>query len=205
MTYIILAITVLVSIAAFNNESNMHKLNLNPYQVYQRKEWYRLLSHGFVHADWNHLLLNMLVLFFFGPAIENIFTDLAGRGMLRFPKMYYMALYLGGIIIASLSSVRKNKDNPWYNAVGASGAVSAVVFTFIFFAPWSKLLIFFIIPMPGIVFGILYMAYSYYMSKKNVDHINHEAHYYGAVFGFFFPLIIDYRLIYVFLDQINPF
>ncbi len=205
MTIIIIIVTALISVAAFNNRELMHKLNLNPYQVYHRKEWYRVISHGFIHADWNHLIMNMLVLYFFGPAVEYQLKQLALAGYISMPQVYFVLLYLIALVVASVNTIKKNKENPWYNAVGASGAVSAIVFTFIFFAPWTKLYVFFLIPIPGIIFGVLYLVYSYYMSKKSVGLINHEAHYYGAVFGLLFPLIIDFRLVFSFFDQLISF
>jgi len=112
-------------------------------------------------------------------------------------------LYFGGIVIASLTTLKKYKDNSYYQSVGASGAVSAVVFTYIFFDPLSKLLFMFIIPIPAIVFGIAYLAYSHYMSKKEGDYINHDAHFVGSVFGFIYPLLIDPKLFLIFLNKLG--
>jgi membrane associated rhomboid family serine protease len=101
-----------------------------------------------------------------------------------------------------LFSIFKHKNNPYYSAVGASGAVMAVVFTTIFFDPWNKLWFFGVIPIPGIVFGILYLAYSVYMGKKNADNIGHDAHFTGAIFGFIFPILINFQLVSIFLDKL---
>ena len=106
------------------------------------------------------------------------------------------------MILATVTSIKNHKDDPWYNSVGASGAVSAVVFTSIFFQPLAKLYFYAVIPIPGIVFGVLYLAYSQYMSKRKNDNINHDAHFIGAVFGFLFPLILEPKLINVFLGQL---
>lgn len=206
MTLFFVAITALISIMAFNNEKLFSKLQFNPYQVYHRKEYYRLLTHGFVHADWIHLIVNMMVLFMFGQSIENIFNQLAEAGVMRYPAAWFSFLYLVSIVVASLTTLRKHKDNIWYNAVGASGGVSAILFCYIFFYPFRTLYLYGILPLPGIVLGILYLFYSQYMSKKNRDNVNHDAHFIGAVFGFLFPLLINFRLIHAFIDQIlNPF
>ncbi|HSH52358.1 MAG TPA: rhomboid family intramembrane serine protease [Bacteroidales bacterium] len=202
MTIFIIIVTSLISIAAFGNRNLFEKLQLNPYQVYHKKEWYRLISHGFLHADWIHLIINMIVLLSFGSAVENIFKQLAANGIIKSPVLVFVLLYFISMIAATLTSVFKQKDNAWYNSVGASGAVSAVIFTSIFFQPLSRLYLYAVIPIPGIVFGVLYLGYSHYMSKKGGDNINHDAHFIGAVVGFIFPLFINPSLIHVFLNQL---
>jgi membrane associated rhomboid family serine protease len=205
MTFLIVFITSLISIAAFYSPSMMSKLEFNPYQVWHRKEWYRIITHGFLHADWLHLIINMMVLLSFGYAIESIFKNLQVDGIIGNYKLYYGFLYFGGIIVSSLTTLYKQKDNFLYNAVGASGAVSAVIFTSIFFAPWNKLYLYAFIPIPGIIFGVLYLWYCSYMSKKSVDNINHDAHFLGAIFGFIFPLFMDLKLINYFISQLLHF
>lgn len=202
MTVIIVIFTAIISILAFSRPELMNKFQFNPYQVYHRKQYYRLLTHGLLHADWIHLFINMLVLFSFGTAVEQYFQRLEARGMLMFPTLAYLLLYVGAIIISSLTTLKKHKDNHWYNSVGASGGVSAVIFTSIFFAPWQNLLLYAIIPIPGILFGILYLVYSNYMSKKGSDNINHDAHFIGALFGLIFPLFINIGLLGTFLEQL---
>ncbi len=202
MTIFIVALTSLISIMAFSRPELMLKLQFNPYQVHHRRQYYRLLTHALLHADWVHLFINMLVLFSFGTAVERYFGRLETMGMLRFPGLVYLLLYIGAVVASSLTTLKKHKDNHWYNSVGASGGVSAVIFTSIFFAPWQNLLLYAIIPIPGIVFGGLYLAYSHYMSKKASDNINHDAHFIGAVFGLLFPLLIDISLIGTFFEQL---
>ena len=199
MTYIIIAITVLVSISAFNNQSLMHRFQYNPYQVYHQKQYYRIFSHALIHADWNHLIFNMLTLFFFGAYVESAFKSLYGMvGIL-----YFILLYVSAILISSLRTLKKHQNDSWYNA---AGAVSAVLFSFILFQPLGKIFIFFIpIGIPAIVFGVAYLVYSAYMAKQNVDNIGHDAHFWGAVYGFIFPLFFDFRLIIYFLSEIFPF
>lgn len=205
MTLLIIAITSVISIIAFNRRDIFNKLQLNPYAVYHKKEWYRILSHGFLHADWVHLFVNMFVLYSFGSAVESIFKQLAANGIIQSPVLVYLILYFGSMIFATVTTIAKHRDNEWYNSIGASGAVSAVVFTSIFFQPLANLYFFAVIPIPGIVFGALYLGYSHYMSRKGDDNINHDAHFIGALFGFIFPLFLDPKLINVFLNQLFNF
>jgi len=186
---------------AFNNEQVFSKLQFNPYQVYHRKEYYRLLSHGFIHADWMHLIVNMFVLYSFGRAVEEYFHQLEAEGLMHYANFWYILMYLSAITISSLTTLIKFKDNALYNSVGASGAVSAVLFCSIFFDPYRKIILYFL-PIPGLIFGILYLIYSQYMGKRNMDNINHDAHFIGSVFGFLFPLIIKFEFIHIFINQL---
>src|ERR1035437_2102232 len=156
-TIIIIAITVLISIAAFNNVALMNKLILWPKQMSSPEEYYRLITSGFIHNDWNHLIFNMLTLYFFGTNAEMIFGQLS-YGIL------FIILYLTGIIIASLPSFLKNRNNSYYRSLGASGGVSAIIFFSIYYFPWSRIYFFFIpIGIPSIIFAILYLIYSAFM------------------------------------------
>lgn len=205
MTYLLIAFTALISIPAFNNRDWFLKLQLSPYQVYHRKQWYRLLTHGFLHAGWMHLIVNMLVLFFFGPHVERFLRAVLGPALQPWNGLIFILFYFAAIVIASLTSLFKHKNDPWYNAVGASGAVSAVLFLFIFFKPWEMLYFYGVLPVPGIIMGVLYLIYSHYMSKREADNINHDAHLSGAIFGFIFPLLIDFRLLHYFIDELFSF
>ena len=202
MTIIIIAITTIVSIISFQNDRLFSILLLNPLKFLRKKEYYRILSHGFIHADWMHLIVNMFVLFSFGRAIEGYFDQLKEMDYLRYPHLHYLALYIGGIIVSSIPSIIKHRNDSWYNSVGASGGVSAVVFASIFFGPLNILYLYFI-PIPGIVFGALYLIYSQYMAKRNKDNINHDAHFAGSVYGFLYPLLINIGLFKVFLNQLS--
>ncbi|MBT3209658.1 MAG: rhomboid family intramembrane serine protease [Bacteroidetes bacterium] len=182
MTLIIVALTAIVSIAAFNNRQIFYKLLLNPFQVYHRKEWYRLFSHGLIHADWTHLIINMIVLWSFGSSVEYYLDS----------NFLFLLLYVSAILISTSNTIRKYKDNANYDSVGASGGVSAIVFASIYFDPFRNIYFYFAIPIPGIVFAALYLGYSYYMSKKNSDNINHDSHFIGAVIGIIFPFILGY-------------
>lgn len=205
MTILLIAITSLISILAFNRHELFDKLQLNPYAVYHKKEWFRIISHGFLHADWIHLFINMFVLYSFGKSVENIFKQLETEGIIKSAVLSFVLLYFTSMIFATLTSIVKHKDNYWYNSVGASGAVSAVVFTHIFFFPLQAIEFYGIIPIPGIILGIAYLAYTHYMSKKGKDNVNHDAHLIGALFGLIFPIILDPKLINVFLGQLFNF
>jgi membrane associated rhomboid family serine protease len=205
MTYILIAFTALISITAFNKHDWFLKLQFNPYQVYHRKEFYRLLTHGFLHANWTHLIVNMLVLFFFGPHVENTLKVILRPEMQPWYRLIFILFYFAGIIVASLISLFRHKDDVWYNAVGASGAVSSVIFFFIFFNPWEMIYFYGILPVPGIIMGVLYLIYSQIMSRRDTDNVNHDAHFVGALFGFVFPLLINYHLIHYFIDQLLSF
>ncbi len=203
MTIFIIIITVATSVLAFYQDGVMSRLLFNPYQVFHRKEIYRLITHGFLHADWVHLGINMIVLYSFGRNVEAWMGQLKQQGLINNPLFVYGILYFGGIVISSLITLYRHRNNVYYNSVGASGAVSAVIFTSIFFAPLAKIYFFGIIPIPGILFGLLYLIYSSYMSRRSTDNINHDAHFAGAVFGFIFPAFIDFRLIEHFLGAFS--
>ncbi len=205
MTLIIIVVTIIITVIAFNSEEVMSRLMLNPYQVTQKREWYRLITHGFLHADWTHLIINMIVLFSFGSNIEKSFQELRMSGYISSPALTYSLLYFGGIVISSLITLVRHRNNRWYNSVGASGAVSAVIFTSVFFSPLDRLYFFAVIPIPGILFAILYLVYSSYMSRRNRDNINHDAHFLGAVYGFVFPILIDLDLVSHFISEISIF
>ncbi len=201
ITLIIVITTAINSIVCFGNEKLFAKLDFEPFLIHKKNEYYRFLSHAFVHADWVHLIINMLVFYSFGRYVEQIFQALEQRGTIFSGDAIYLLLYFGGAIIASIPSYIKHKENADYVSVGASGAVSAVLFSSIFFSPMEKIYFYAIIPMPGIVFGVLYLIYSSYMSRKGNDNINHDAHLWGAVFGFIFPVILDPSLVSDFFNQ----
>ncbi|HON19294.1 MAG TPA: rhomboid family intramembrane serine protease [Salinivirgaceae bacterium] len=202
MILTIIIITFIVSWLGFNDPVFMARYQFNAYRIIRNREWHRLLTHGFLHANWLHLLINMLVLFSFGEFLVSIFASVF---LFMNPKLLFLLFYLLAIAFSSLNSLRKHKSNYYYNAVGASGGVSAVVFASIFFVPYQKILFFGIIPIPGILFAIAYLAYSYYMDKQGNDNIGHDVHFHGAVFGFLFPLILRPELLLYFIQQLlNP-
>jgi membrane associated rhomboid family serine protease len=203
MTLIIVIITSAISILAFYSEPLMSRLIFNPYQITHRKEWWRILSHGFLHADWTHLIVNMIVLYSFGKNVEVWINQMKIEGYVRSPLLTYSLLYFGGIIISALPSLIKHRNNYMYNSVGASGAVSAIVFTSIFFSPLDKIYFFGAIPIPGIIFAVLYLIYSSFMSRRGRDNINHDAHFAGAIFGFVFPIFIDLDMLTHFINELK--
>lgn len=198
MTLILIAITVAVSYAAFKSPALMDKLQFNASKIYYKKEYHRLITHAFLHANWEHLFVNMIVLFSFGTAIESYFKYNFGANHIAL----YFILYFGGILISNLYALFKHRNNYFYNAVGASGAVSAILFAAIFFDPWKMIYFFGILPIPGIVFAVLYLVYSYQMSNKQKDNVAHDAHFLGALYGFVFPVLINPRLFEKFIDQL---
>jgi membrane associated rhomboid family serine protease len=198
MTLIIVLITIGVSIFAFSRRDVFVQLAMRPYMFVKKHQYYRIFSHALIHADWPHLLINMYVLYIFGKVCEGYFTVIFGAKA----SLHFVMLYLFSIVFSSIYSIIKHRNNMYYSAVGASGAVMAVVFTTIFFDPWSKLWFFGVIPIPGIVFGILYLIYSIYMGKKNVDNVGHDAHFSGAIFGFLYPIIADFSLLSHFIEKL---
>ncbi len=187
LTIGIIIIIVLTSISAFNNETLFHKMKFAPYIIREASsEIHRFLAYGFIHANWIHLIINMLVLYMFGMDVEKAFaTVFPGYGRLLFLGMFVLA-----IVISVIPSYLKHRSNPSYSAVGASGAVSAVVFSYVLFFPSSTLMLLLIpIPIPAPVFAIIYLVYSAIMAKKNIDNIGHDAHFYGAVFGLVFTIV----------------
>ena len=201
ITYIIIGVTSLVSYLAFNNPELMNKMQFNAAKIIHQKEYYRLISHAFVHANWTHLIVNMFVLYFFGRGIEQYFSYYFGNRV----TAYYLMLYFGGILASNIWSLLTQKNNYYYNAVGASGAVSALLFAYIFFDPWDLLYLFAVIPIPGILFAVGYLVYSYRMGKRKTDNVAHDAHFLGAVFGFVFPILVNPRLFAHFIDELFSF
>lgn len=199
ITYLIIGLTVITSWQCFNNRELFMKLALMPYRVSHRNEWYRVFTHAFVHADMTHLLVNMITFWSFGTFIEQYFT-LIGLG-----KMSYLFLYIGGLIVASTYDLIRQKNNDYYVSVGASGAVSAILFSYILVNPLGMIYFFMVLPVPALLFGVLYLVYCQAMAKRGGGNINHNAHFYGAIFGLIFPLLLRPSLIQVFLNGLKIF
>jgi membrane associated rhomboid family serine protease len=201
VTITIIISCVIFSIMAFNNRAIFEKYMFSAYAIKHHGQRYRFLSHAFIHADWAHLILNMYVLYIFGTALESLyFPDEAMFGKLS--TLYYILLYTGSLYAASIAEYIKHKDNPTYSSVGASGAVNAIIFSFILLNPTARIGLFFIpIGIPAWVFGIVFLAYSFYMNKRNMDNIGHGAHAWGAIFGFVFTGILKPELFLDFIRQ----
>jgi membrane associated rhomboid family serine protease len=177
---IIFGVTVAISLLAFYNDELYNKLILQPYNVSKGKYVYTLITSGFIHADWMHLLFNMMTFFFFAFQLE------AKIGHWQFGLLYMVSL-----VLSDLPSVAKHKKDFWYRSLGASGAISAVVFSYIMFNPFDSLYIMFLpIPIPAILFGALYLVYCSYASKKGIGNINHDAHFFGALSGLILTIIL---------------
>ncbi len=187
ITLVIIAVTVVVSMAALNNMALFSRLLFQPFIIHEQRDWYRFITHGFVHGGMLHLLVNMYVLWMFGTAVEQAYAQITGSS----PWLPYLVLYLGGIVLSSLPGYYKHRHDPAYRAVGASGATSAVVFSFILLHPDTKLMLIFLpIPLAAWIFGGLYLAYEWYMSKRGGDGIAHDAHYFGALYGIAFTAVL---------------
>lgn len=197
----ILIVTVFVSYQAFNNPEIFHRLKHSPFMEHKHKEYYRLITSGFVHGSWMHLIVNMYVLYEFGTAVEHVYQAAFGA----IGKLYYLGMYLLTIILADLPSFNKYKSNHMYSAIGASGGVSGVLFAYILFAPWTWLGLFFVIPIPAILFAILYLVYSSWASKNSNDNIDHSAHFMGAISGFLITIALKPSLITDFFYKVLDF
>ncbi len=201
MTNFFLLITIGVSLLSFRDERITQKLIFNPYTIHNRKQWYRFFSSGLIHADAMHLIINMLVLFSFGGIVESNYAEAFGeRGTL-----YFFILYASSLVMSQLPTYNNHKQNSLYNSLGASGAVSAIVFAYILFDPLNKLCLYGILCLPGILFGIAYIGYCMYMSKRGADNINHSAHMWGAIYGFAYTLLLKPSLLIEFFDKLIYF
>ena len=178
----------------------MSRLIMNPYSVHKKNEWYRFITSGFIHQDQMHLLFNMISLYCFGTGVEVEFFRVFGPS----GKIYFIALYVLALVVSDIPTFVKHREHLRYNSLGASGAVSAVIFAFIIFLPLRNIF-FFGLPVPGFILGMLYIIYSWYQGRKSGDNINHDAHLYGAIFGILFCAITVPESIAGFFEQIKHF
>jgi len=195
VTLFLIAITVLVSWQAFEKPKLAGRLILWPPAIDRHRQYDRLIGHGFIHADWQHLIFNMITLFFFGAGIERAFAPYIG-------PVGFLLFYLSAILVAILPTYLRHRHDPHYRSLGASGAVSAVLFASILINPWQLLLVLFI-PMPAIVFGVCYIGYSIWMDRRGGDNINHSAHLWGAGYGMLFTVMMEPRVIGAFLQRLT--
>lgn len=172
---------------------------MTPHLITTKGQYYRLITSAFIHADHMHLLLNMLSLFFFGVAVERVFNNVFGD----MGGWYYILLYVLAIVVSDLPSYTKFKKSHNYSSLGASGAVSAVIFAFILFRPIADICLYYALCLPGFIMGTAYVVYSYYQGKSSRDNINHDAHLYGALFGLLFCIVIYPQSISEFAYQIS--
>ena len=197
--YTFLIPTIITSILAFKNPELFDKLKFNPAHIQNSREWYRFFSYGFIHADFFHLIINMYVLYSFGEIVLYDFQSIFGTQA----NLYFTLLYIPALALSVIPSYLKNKENVFYNAVGASGAVSAIVYTAIILNPTLTMgLIFIPIPLPAWIFGLLYIIYTIVMSKREDTRIGHSAHLWGSVYGMLFILILEPEIYVWFISQI---
>jgi membrane associated rhomboid family serine protease len=199
LTFALIALISVTSIMAFNNRELFDKLKFNAYLIINRKEYHRFFSHGLVHADLTHLLINMFVLYSFGSIVEMVFKEIFDAS----GNLLYLLMFGSALAFSSIYDFIKHKEDIYYNAVGASGAVAAVVFSSILLFPRGEIGLFLIpIGIPAPIFGLLYLIYSAYMSKRGQDNIGHNAHFYGAIYGVFFTIAIKPAIFLYFIDQV---
>jgi membrane associated rhomboid family serine protease len=190
---IIFAVTIAISLFAFYNDNLYTRLILQPYNVYRGKYVYTLITSGFIHADWMHLLFNMMTFYFFAFQLE------ATLGHWQFGVLYMLSL-----VLSDLPSVVKHKNDLWYRSLGASGAISAVVFSYIMYNPLNSMYLMFLpIPIPAIIFGVLYLVYCSYASKRGIGNINHDAHFFGALSGVMITILLAHQVVPDFFHKVT--
>jgi len=189
----IFAITIACSIMAFSNDELYGKMILHPYSVARKHNIFTVITSGLIHADWMHLAFNMFSFFAFAFQLEVLMGH-----------WQFGVLYLVSLILSDLPTIAKHKNDYGYHSLGASGAVSAVIFGYIMYAPFSTLMIIPIpIPIYAVVFGVLYLIYCHFASKHARDNINHDAHFYGALCGLFITAILHPEVLPHFVEQIS--
>jgi membrane associated rhomboid family serine protease len=201
VTTIILIATGLISWQAFNNSGLYEKMMYNPYRVKHEKQYYRLLSHTLIHADFFHLLLNMFVFYSFGRIMETYLSVKYGTGN---GSLLFLVLYAAGALTATLPALRKHSDNYGYNAVGASGAVSAVMMAYMILFPLSEIGFFFI-PMKAFIGVVVFFAFEHFMNRSGKTNIAHDAHIWGALFGIMFIFFLQPQSLVAFFTSIRSY
>ena len=215
ITITFLVIILVFSVYCFYDKSKLHKYLFHPYSIKNNNEHYRFLTHAFIHGSNLHLLLNVFALWTFGYIVEGsyyveLFIDPEKYNAdgtptienmthaVRMAKLAYIGLFTGGIYASSITEYFRNRNNPSYSSLGASGAIEAIIFAYIMISP-KDTLYFFVLPMPAWLLGVLFLAGSYYLSKRkqkgtHSDNIGHEAHFWGAIFGAVYTIAIKPQL-----------
>jgi membrane associated rhomboid family serine protease len=196
-TVIIVVLTSLISFIAFNNIKLMDTLIFWPPAVSMRHQYWRFITCGLIHADFMHLLFNMFTLYFFGRGLEMLYM-----GDLGLQHYYFIILYILALIFSNIPTYLKRKDDYNYRSLGASGAVCAVVFASILIRPWARIILYGI-PMPALIYAVLFMVYSVYMSRRGGDNVNHDAHIWGAIFGIVFTVAVDHESLSNFISALG--
>ncbi len=202
LTYILIAITVITSLIGFSNQKVIDDLIFYPPAITQKNQWYRFITCGFIHADTGHLLFNMLSFYFFGQTQQGI-TGVEDNFIAAFNskgEMLYVLLYFSTLVVCLLPTYIKHKNDYHYKSLGASGAVSAIIFVGIFIAPLNKIGLFIIPPIiPGFIFAPIYLVISGYLAKRGGGNINHSAHLWGALYGLVYFIVMCFLI-----TNINP-
>lgn len=188
---IIFVFTLITSIYAFNNHEVYGKFMMHPYTVSKGRNLYTYITSGLIHADWMHLFFNMFTFYFFAFSLETMVGH-----------WQFALIYIGSLILSDIPTVIKHKDNYSYHSLGASGAISAVLFSYVLFNPISLMYVMFI-PMPAVIFAVLYLVYSWYMAKRGMDNIGHDAHFFGALTGLIFTVVLVPGIIPHFIEQLQ--
>ena len=189
----IFVLTIFTSIKAFKDPHLKYKFLFNPYRLTRNKEWHQVFTHGLIHANWMHLGFNMLAFYFFAFSLETIIGHYE-----------FFVLYMMSLVISTIPGLIQHKDNDLYNALGASGAVSAVVMSFILIMPDIELMFILLpIPMPGWVLGLLYIGYSFYASLRRTDNIAHDAHLWGALSGIVITVLLKPEVATQFMEWLS--
>jgi membrane associated rhomboid family serine protease len=199
LTIILIGITALSSIIAFNRPALLDRWMFIPYQIKQRNQWDRFILSGFIHKDFMHLLFNMFTFYFFGGVVERFFKFQFG---LALGGLIFVGFYLAAIVIADIPTYLKQQGNSYYQALGASGGTSATVFASIILMPLSDICLFGLLCLPGFLLGGFFLIYSYVKGQQGQDNINHDAHLYGAIFGIICILLLSPGSAGMFLEQI---
>lgn len=187
----IIIITVIISLTSFNSAKAFDDLSMWPHMIKTKKQYYRFVTSGFIHGDFMHLLFNMLTLYFFGEFMES-----------KMSPVLYIAFYVSALIISDIPTYIRHRRSFSYRSIGASGAVSAILFASILFNPWANIGLFFVIPCPAILFAVLYMAYCVYASRKQLGNINHDAHLWGGLYGWIFIIALAPYIVPYFISQL---
>ena len=200
LTLIIVIFTVGISLLAFNDPMYFYKLRHHPYTEFRQNEYYRWLTSSLLHADYMHLGVNMFVFYQFGSIVESVFVDYFGT---LTGRLLYLVVYLGSVIAGDIPSYLKHKYDEGYAAIGASGGVAGIMFAYALFAPTSVIRLYGIIPLYTIIWAVLYLIYEQWAGRRGQDNIGHDAHFYGAVFGFICTAIMIPEAFPHFISEIS--